>query len=198
MNLRTYLAFNGPICFATGSLASVTAATRDLFARDPGSQIIVFDAQSSEVSDFDYNQISEPYLEEVSEEVSEHLTNVSPGPGRPKLGVVAREVTLLPRHWDWLKAQPGGASVALRKLVEQAKRDNAGADQIREAQATSYKFMSAMAGGFVGFEEASRALFAANKVVFEALIATWPADICSHLRKLSAPIFSAEPAHHGI
>ncbi len=73
------------------------------------------------------------------------------GRGRPKLGVVAREVTLLPRHWDWLNAQPGGASVALRKLVEQARRANGDADRARAAREAAYHFMSAMAGDLPAF-----------------------------------------------
>jgi uncharacterized protein len=102
------------------------------------------------------------------------------GRGRPKLGVVAREVTLLPRHWDWLNAQPGGASVALRKLVELARRDNAEIDRRREARDAAYRFASAIAGDLPGFEDASRALFAGDRARFEQLVAAWPKDIARH------------------
>ena len=81
----------------------------------------------------------------------------------PKLGVVAREVTLLPRHWQWLGSQPGGASVAIRKLVEAARRANQEVDQRRQTQEAAYHFMSAMAGNLPNFEEASRALFANDR-----------------------------------
>lgn len=88
------------------------------------------------------------------------------GPGRPKLGVVPREVTLLPRHWEWLGAQPGGASVALRKLVEQARRSSGGEDRIRLAGESAYRFLTAVAGNLGCFEEALRALFVGQRVRF--------------------------------
>ena len=113
------------------------------------------------------------------------------GPGRPKLGVVAREVTLLPRHWEWLASQPGGASVALRKLVEQARRTSEVKDRVRHASAVGYKFMSTMAGHEPGFEEASRALFAGDQAGFEAQIAGWPADVQTHLKKILVDAFVA-------
>jgi len=112
------------------------------------------------------------------------------GPGRPKLGVVAREVTLLPRHWSWLAEQPGGASVALRKLVEEASRDRQGRDKRRRAQEATYRFLSAMAGDRPQFEEAARALFAGDEQRFGALVAIWPADIADHARRLSGEAFA--------
>jgi hypothetical protein len=107
------------------------------------------------------------------------------GRGRPKLGVIAREITLLPRHWDWLNSQPGGASVALRKLVEEARRTSGDRDRIRSAQEAAYHFMSAIAGNLPGFEEASRALFAYDRRRFGDLIAAWPEDIRDHVIKLA-------------
>jgi hypothetical protein len=101
--------------------------------------------------------------------------------------VVAREVTLLPRHWDWLSRQSGGASVALRKLVDEARRISAGQDIIRQSQEAAYRFMSATAGNEKGFEEAARALFAADERQFDAATATWPADIRRFGKKLAAP-----------
>lgn len=114
------------------------------------------------------------------------------GRGRPKLGVVAREVTLLPRHWDWLASQPGGASVALRKLVEAASRAAEGPDRIRAAREAAYRFASAMAGDLVGFEEAMRALFAGDDAAFEARIEAWPADIAAQLRTYAAEAFGPD------
>ena len=107
------------------------------------------------------------------------------GRGRPKLGVVAREVTLLPRHWEWLNAQSGGASVALRKLVEEARRATGDKDRHRAARDAAYHFMFAMAGNFPNFEEASRALFAGDRRRLAALIAPWPDDIRDHVVKLA-------------
>jgi hypothetical protein len=112
-------------------------------------------------------------------------------PGRPKLGVVAREITLLPRHWDWLATQPGGASVALRKLVEEARRSNKEKDCQRLAKEATYGFIRAMAGNEPGFEEATRALFAGNQANFEALVAPWPIDVANHAKKLALRAFQA-------
>jgi hypothetical protein len=113
------------------------------------------------------------------------------GVGRPKLGVVAREVTLLPRHWEWLNRQPGGASVALRKLVEEARRTNEGRDTVRAAREAAYRFMTEIAGDLAGFEEATRALFAGEQPRFESLVAPWPDDVREHLAKLAAAAWSA-------
>jgi hypothetical protein len=110
-------------------------------------------------------------------------------PGRPKLGVVAREVTLLPRHWQWLNAQPGGASVTLRKLVELARRSTRDSDRARQAQEAAYRFMTAMAGNEPGYEEATRALFAADRERYEALIRNWPMDVRTYATALAKDAF---------
>nr|WP_308238347.1 DUF2239 family protein [Phenylobacterium sp. J367] len=110
------------------------------------------------------------------------------------MGVVAREVTLLPRHWDWLAAQPGGASAALRRLVEEARRSNEGADRAREAQEALYRVMSALGGDLPGFEEAIRALYAADDPRFDALISAWPDDIRAYVTRLAATERAARTA----
>jgi hypothetical protein len=114
------------------------------------------------------------------------------GRGRPKLGVVAREITLLPRHWDWLAGQPGGASVALRKLVEAARRESEGPDRIRAAREATYRFATAIGGDLPDFEEAMRALFAGDDAGFEARIQAWPADIAAQLRTYAAEAFGPD------
>lgn len=114
-----------------------------------------------------------------------------PAVGRPRLGVVAREVTLLPRHWDWLAQQPGGASAALRRLVDAARHTHAERDNQRAATERAYRFMSAIAGGFPGFEEASRALFAHDGEAFARQIAPWPPDVQAHARWLARDAFTA-------
>lgn len=116
----------------------------------------------------------------------------APQVGRPRMGVVAREVTLLPRHWAWLAEQPGGASAALRRLVDEARRTHAQRDGRRQATERVYRFMSAIAGGFPGFEEASRALFAHDAEAFARCIAGWPPDVHSHLNWLARDAFQAE------
>jgi hypothetical protein len=111
------------------------------------------------------------------------------GPGRPRLGVVAREVTLLPRHWEWLSAQPGGASVALRKLVEEARHGAGVRDRVRRAQEVAYRFMTALAGDLPGYEEAIRALFAGDRPRFEALTGGWPDDVAAYALRLAEGAF---------
>lgn len=113
----------------------------------------------------------------------------SKSPGRPKLGVVAREVTLLPRHWEWLREQPGGASVTLRKLVEEARRSTAKEGRVRRARDACYRFMNTLAGNEPGFEEALRALYAGDETRFVALTEVWPADVRDHARRLAAASF---------
>ena len=97
--------------------------------------------------------------------------------GRPKLGVKAKEVTLLPRHWEWLSTQKGGASSALRRLVDEAQKNASTEDVICSQQQQLDKFMLAFLGDEPGFEEASRALYRNSKISFEAAIEVWPADI---------------------
>jgi hypothetical protein len=117
-------------------------------------------------------------------------TNTAPrGRGRPKLGVIAREVTLLPRHWEWLNSQPGGASVALRRLVEAARAANGNKDCVRAAQEAAWRFMTALAGDLAGYEEATRALYASDAARFNALLAVWPADVRDYAATLAAPAF---------
>jgi hypothetical protein len=123
-------------------------------------------------------------VEEVVGRLS--IPEAKPARGRPKLGVTAREVTLLPRHWEWLATQPGGASAALRRLVDQARRDSGGADEIRQAQEVTYRVMTALAGDLPNYEEAARALFANDRARFDDLTAVWPVDVGDYVRSLNA------------
>lgn len=116
-----------------------------------------------------------------------------PSRGRPKLGVTAREVTLLPRHWEWLATQPGGASAALRRLVDQARRDTGASDTIRQAQEATYRVMTTLAGDLPGYEEATRALFARDRARFDQLTASWPVDIGDYVRGLNATVDAPPP-----
>ena len=107
------------------------------------------------------------------------------GPGRPKLGVTPREVTLLPRHWDWLSAQPGGISVALRKLVEAQMRAGEGPERARRAKEATYRFITAMAGDLPNYEDATRMLFAGDWTAFEAAVAGWPEGVRETAREMA-------------
>ena len=120
------------------------------------------------------------------------------GPGRPKLGVVAREVTLLPRHWEWLARQSGGASVALRKLVDEARRANKDKDRIRHAQEAAYRFVAAMGENKPHYEEVARALFSGDAERFRAWTASWPADVRDYARRLAAASFERAVTHENV
>jgi hypothetical protein len=184
------IAFAGDDCVALGDLRQVAAAVKERADRDPDAIILVFDAANSARIELDLRGSVDDVLGRLpvapAEESAEPRTA---SPGRPKLGVVAREVTLLPRHWEWLNRQPGGASVTLRKLVEEARRAGAQKERIRKAQEVSYRFLTVMAGDRPGFEEATRALFAGDRERFTALIAPWPADIRDHAGALAAGAF---------
>jgi uncharacterized protein len=186
-----FTAFEGQRRFAAGALADVALAVKRAEQRPASEPVLIFNDATGCAIDLDLRGNTEDVLARLARHSSapstaEAETQAEPrGRGRPKLGVVAREVTLLPRHWEWLNAQPGGASVALRKLVEQARRAGGDAERARATRDTAYHFMSAMAGNLPGFEEASRALFADDRRRFTSLIAAWPADIRDHLVRLA-------------
>jgi len=108
-------------------------------------------------------------------------------PGRPRLGVVAREVTLLPEHWEWLSRQDGGASVTLRNLVDQARQTEAVRDQVRLAHEAAYRYLQAAGSGLPGYEDALRALHAGDAAQFEAQLMGWPEDMREYARSLAFP-----------
>ena len=182
---------------ASGPLAEVARQVKALCDASPLTNVLVFDATTSAPIEIDCHGSVEQMLERLALSYAAPTPDADPGrcgPGRPRLGVVAREVTLLPRHWEWLASQPGGASVALRRLVEQARRLNLAGDRRYAAQEAAFRFMSAIAGDFGGYEEATRALFAADPQRFDTLTADWPHDVREHLRRLAADAFHAASA----
>jgi uncharacterized protein len=178
-------AFEGSRRIASGDLARVALETKQVVDRGGPAAVLIFDDATGEQIEVDFRGTVEDVLRRLAGTSGE----APRGPGRPKLGVVAREVTLLPRHWDWLNGQPGGASVALRRLVEEARRANEGKDQVRRSQEAAYRFLSAMAGNFPGFEEATRAFFAGDRERFEAIVEPWPADVRDHAKSLAEVAF---------
>jgi len=188
------IAFEGDVCIAAGDLACVALAAQKAAKRHQHELILIFDAATSEPIEIDLRDSGASRLSRpaAAGPAAPHASETPRGPGRPRLGVVAHEVTLLPRHWDWLASQPGGASVALRKLIEYAIRANAHKDRIRASQNAAYRFMSAMAGNRVRFEDAARALFAGDAATFHRLVQAWPKDIRDHASKLAADALKAE------
>jgi hypothetical protein len=189
--ISTFTAFEGARRLASGPLDEVALAIKRA-QHHTSAPITVFNDLTGRSIDLDLRGSDADVLARLANsfETGKASDAVAPaseprGRGRPKLGVVAREVTLLPRHWEWLNAQPGGASVALRKLVEQARRATGDTDRARAAREAAYHFMSAMAGNLPGFEEATRALFADDRRRMAGHIATWPADIRDHVVRLA-------------
>ena len=196
----TYIAFDGDRRVAAGNLGDVACVAKEVLDRRKDASILIFDGMTGGPIDIDFRGTTAEVLARLpriagAPATAEDATPTSPrGPGRPKLGVVAREVTLLPRHWAWLAQQPGGASVALRKLVEQARQNSEDRDRVRRAQDAAYRFMSAIAGDKPQYEDAIRALFADEPARFEKLIAGWPADVRDYTLALAENCFRREPA----
>jgi hypothetical protein len=199
---QTFTAFEDQRRLLSGPLHEVALAVKRAEQRD-AERVAIFSDATGRPIDLD--------LRGSDDEIAARLQQTTPpdpvapqetatpseprGRGRPKLGVVAREVTLLPRHWEWLTTQPGGASVTLRKLVDAARRANGDKDRSRAARDAAYHFMSAMAGNLPGFEEASRALFADERRRFTSLIAAWPDDIRDHVARLAFGGDPVDPAN---
>jgi hypothetical protein len=186
-----FTAFEGQRRIASGPLTDVALAVKHAGARTT-TPIAIYSDETGRPIDLDLRGSDDEIAARLPQTLPMETTEASGaskpgeprGRGRPKLGVVAREVTLLPRHWEWLGTQPGGASVALRKLVDEARRANSDRDRSRAARDAAYYFMSAMAGDLANFEEAARALFANDRRRLAALIAGWPDDIRDHIVKL--------------
>ena len=173
-------AFEGQRLIAAGPLSDVAPAVRGVLNQRPNASVLILADDGSRRVEVDLRGT----VAEVAARVAAVETK---GPGRPKLGVVPREVTLLPRHWEWLAAQPGGASVALRKLVEAARKDPR--ERARASRDSAYTFMTTLAGDAPGFEDAVRALYAADREAFETHTAGWPDDVRDHALRLATPFF---------
>ena len=188
---QRHTAFAGQRLLASGELHEVAPAVHRALADDPNASLLVFSDDTGKQVDLDLrgkaSDVAKRYAATTTPAPASADVEPPRGRGRPRLGVVAREVTLLPEHWDWLASQPGGASVALRKLVHQARRAAAADEGVRKARERAYAFMSAIAGDLPGFEEAARALFAGDEQKLAAVTARWPKDVRSHLLRLATP-----------
>lgn len=165
--MHRFVAFEGSSRLAFGSELDVALALKA--AKAVPGPLLAFDLETGAEVDFD--------LRGSNDEIAARYGESGRGPGRPKLGVVAREVTLLPRHWDWLARQRGGASAALRRLIDAARAADQGATEAARAKDAAYRLLSAMAGDLPHFEDAARALFAGDVAGLRALTSGWPADV---------------------
>ena len=199
-------AFDNHHLLARGPLSEVAVQVKNAPHGGAKGPLLVFDDATGEVIDLDVRGSEAEILGRLANrggkppdsvdpaEAGDSNESVARGRGRPKLGVVAREVTLLPRHWEWLATQPGGASVVLRRLVEEARRAGAERNKTRLMHESAYRFMVAMAGDLAGFEEATRALFAGRTDAFEQHMAPWPKDVREHALNLA---LGTEGKRHG-
>jgi uncharacterized protein len=194
----TFTAFIGHRRFGGGSLAAVAASVKRALDAGETGQILIFEDADARTVEIDFRGLPIDVQTSVERASSARRWTAAPaqaeprrGPGRPKLGVVAREVTLLPRHWAWLANQPSGASVALRRLVEEAAKDRDGRERRRHAQEAAYRFLSSLAGDRPHYEDAVRALFAGDAARFAELVADWPPDVKDYARARAAGAFTA-------
>lgn len=184
--LAAYTVFRGGRVLAEGGLEEVIVQTKRLITGEERHGVLIFSNQTGRTFDLDLSGSEKELLHRVRAFLPTVAAEpVAKGPGRPKLGVVAREVSLLPRHWEWLETQQGGASSTLRKLVEQASKAAAGSDQLRQARDRTYQFISVMAGDRAGYEEALRALYKDDREAFAAQMAEWPRDVQLHALRLA-------------
>jgi hypothetical protein len=193
--LKPFTAFEGTRLLAAGPLVEVVLAVKNAIEGGPLQPVLAFDDATGRAVDFDLRGTKSDVIARLSKPsnfATESTAPVRPadpaeprGRGRPRLGVIGREVTLLPRQWEWLATQPGGASVALRKLVDEARRNNGEAQRTRAAHEAAYHFMSALAGDMPGFEEATRALFANDRPRFEARVSVWPDHVRAYAKRLA-------------
>lgn len=201
---HTFTSFDGHRRISAGSLKTNALMVKTALEAGAAGPVLLFDDQTGRSIDVDMRGSMEEVATRLDRfESAQSASTSNPesanvdeprGRGRPKLGVVPREVTLLPRHWEWLATQPGGASVALRKLVEEARRGSGDKDNARKAQERAYHFMTAIAGDLPGFEEATRALFANDKPGFAELLKTWPDDVREHAMLLAFGVTSGSGA----
>jgi hypothetical protein len=191
---HTVTAFAGDRLFAAGPAPEVALAVKAAAAVNNDAAVLVFDDRTGRQVDFDLRGSDEEIVARhtpaaTSDAPEDEAAPVRRASGRPKLGVVAREITLLPRHWAWLAEQPGGASVTLRKLVDAARSAEGGMASARQAREAADRFMGAMLGNRPGYEEATRALYAGDRERFFDLSEPWPADLRDHARRLAKPGF---------
>ncbi|QND51494.1 DUF2239 family protein [Phyllobacterium sp. 628] len=182
---QTCTAFAGERRIASGMLDTVALAVKRASDANPDHTILIFDDRTGKQVEFDLRGSDADILARLDDPILEEARR----PGRPKLGVTAREITLLPRHWEWLQQQPGGASVTLRKLVDAARVNDGGREIRRQAQEAADRVMMVLAGNQPHYEDTARALYAGNYQRFIELTEGWPQDVRDHIRQLAEPVF---------
>ncbi|MBN2573170.1 MAG: DUF2239 family protein [Deltaproteobacteria bacterium] len=182
-----YVAFAGARRVAAGALDDILPVLKRRFDADSSELVLVFDVDTGQQVDFDLRG-------SPAEVLARALPAPQKGPGRPRLGVTSREVSLLPRHWEWLERQPSGISAALRRLVDQAAKSHPGKERARRIRTALSQFLLGMAGNRPNYEEACRALFAGDVARFETLVQRWPKDIREYAVHQAREAARADPS----
>jgi hypothetical protein len=185
----TYTAFEGTHRLFHGSLEEVVLKIKKRLGKSENSSVLIFSDSTGKTMDFNFQGSEKDVLKRLEVYVSKDETREASGPGRPKLGVISREVSLLPRHWEWLATQPGGASATIRKLIEEARKKSSGTVSAKQVQERVYRLMSVIAGDMAGYEEALRALYKGDKKLFSHHIKEWPRDVRDYLAEMAKPVF---------
>lgn len=180
---RVYTVFDGSRRVAAGPLAAMLPKLKAWADANPGRPPLVLDDETGRQVDFDLRGAPDDVLARALPPAP------SAGPGRPRLGVVAREVSLLPRHWEWLEEQPNGASAALRRLVDDARKREPELQRQRRAKDALSRVLTTIAGDLPGYEEAGRALYAGDRERFDALTGQWPVDVRTYVSSLAERAF---------
>jgi hypothetical protein len=187
--VNKYSAFEDAKLLFQGELSDVVLKIKKYLGSDRNSAILIFSEDTGKLMDFNFQGTTQAVLKRLEVFTSAEQMNPSSGPGRPRLGVVSREVSLLPRHWEWLAARSGGASATIRLLVEEAQKKSSTNPSIKQMQERVYRVMSVLAGDFHGYEEALRALYKRDRKSFVSRIETWPKDVQKYLNDLGKPVF---------
>jgi len=192
METQTYTAFFGHKLLAHGDLITVLLKVKRRLKGDPHSSVLVFSDLTGKQMDFDLRGTDKEVEQRLQIFVAEAPAAATQGRGRPKLGVVAREVSLLPRHWEWLSTQSGGASATIRRLIDDTRKRTSSRDTVKLSMERTHAFMTAIGGDLPGYEEALRALYSKDEKKFHKQLADWPAHVKEHAHKLAAVVFGSD------
>lgn len=185
---NNYIAFESSKLVAEGEILTVLVEVKKRLIKKDSQMILLFDATTGKQIDFDLSGTLNDVKKRFTSKPDKEESN-SPKVGRPKLGVISKEISLLPKHWEWLALQQTSASVTLRRLIEEAQKRNKDVDTIRLAQEATYRFMSTMVGDLIGYEDAIRALYAREEKTFNYYLINWPKDIQTQIKKFSHNVF---------
>ncbi len=205
----TYTAFEGDTLLGKGPLTEVILKIKKRMGKADNSPALIFNDATGNTMDFNFQGSEKDVLRRLEVFVGEadgkgkdakgkdgkgrdgkgKAAEEAAGPGRPKLGVISREVSLLPRQWEWLASQSGGASAVLRRLVDDARKKSGDALTVKQTQERTYKFLSVMAGNLMGYEEAIRALYRKDAKGFATHTEGWPKDVKRHAEMLAEGLF---------